>query len=192
MVVLNSISKKSATKFGALVTSIVLLAACSAKQIKQEEQALMQPTPEPAYTQPLPEPQQAAWPQQRKKRKTRIVKKNKAVRAQRVAKASKRKKNDLSAATAQVQPLNNQNPPAPPSASVSSGMDLQAQVTAQPLTPAVPPPPVFETPASESGFFTNLNKNWPMLSVVVMTLALFALAVRNRMNRKPRRKLIYN
>lgn len=160
---------KSKTKFGLLVTSVVLFGACSHKQVMQEAQSFQTPEPiiESEY-QPSSQPVQSASYLKRKKKKTKYVKAKKASRHS-VAKRAKRK--PVVAATAQV----NHTPPPPP-----------------PAEPMIPPPPMFEETASNASLWSRVAGHWGFWAVLITAAGLFGLVYRQRFAKGSRRRLVFN
>jgi hypothetical protein len=179
----------TATKFGVLVTSIVILGACSHKVIQPDadtqipQAAFSAPTPEPeSAVQPLPETKQAnLW--KKHKRKTRIAKAQKPKRKHSavVAKHTKKKKKHNAAAIAQVRDNGSNSgpgimPPPPP-----------APEAAQMTPPAPPAPPAMDVHAESA------PQSWMMWLALAAAAALGYAGFRYyRTPKRSRRRLVFN
>lgn len=188
--------RKTATKFGVAVTSIVFLAACSHSAV-QTEAIDEQPIPVSEFSQPTPEPEAAlpaaaptAMPELRetpskkvgtfkkKKKKVRYVKHSKKKKSLRkLVRHEKKKKDAAPIVTAQV---NDQLPPAPPAP--------PSEIAPMPQTPV---PPAFDTQAlqgTDGGFFSH----WGMWIALVGAIGLGLAGVyRTRLTKTTRHRLIF-
>lgn len=163
--------RKSATKIGVAMTSIVLLAACSHSAVQTEAvdenpapitDVGTLPTPEPeaapaqtASVSTAPAPVASSTWGKKKKKKVRYVKHAKKAH-RKVVRHNQKKKDAAPAVTAQVNETLPPAPPAPP-------------IEIQQAAPVIPPPPAFDAQAlananNEGG---GLFSHWGLLLALV-------------------------
>ncbi|MBX3021574.1 MAG: hypothetical protein KF799_07845 [Bdellovibrionales bacterium] len=181
-----NLTMNSTTKIGALVTSIVLLGACSAKQVKQDAQAFQTPEPivESSYNYQEPaqfEKSSHFKAKNKKKKRTKYAKKAGKSTRQHIAKRVKAKE---TLAVAQVGNDINMGG--------GSGM---GSIAPSPVVsaPVIPPPPFMESAQVDSSLWARTAGNWRFWLVLVSALSLMALAFKiRRGNKNSRHRLVFN